>query len=149
MKILPSSEQSKLNYRAFFPEDTAAKEFFGPIVPLKEICYISVGMVLNAHEKLAPGVFKLKDLVSDKKDSIHPKPFLEGKHLDRWLPTSHKWLEWGTKRAPALFRRPTFQELYEAEEKILILRVAGKKIRACFDDRETFCNHTALVCLPW
>jgi len=146
---LPSSEQRGLDYRVFFPEDLFAREFSCQTMHLSQICYISVGMVLNAHEKLAPGAFKLNDLVSDIMDSIHPRPFLEGKHLDRWLPASHKWLEWGTDRAPSFFRRQTFPELYEAEEKILILRVSGKNIRACFDDRQTCCNHTVLVCLPW
>jgi adenine-specific DNA-methyltransferase len=106
-------------------------------------------MVVNSHEKLAQGLFKLHDLVSDTKDQLHSKRFVEGKDLDRWLPCRYKWLEWASERAPALFRRPTFPELYEADEKLLILRIAGKKIRVCYDHAQTLSNHTVIVCLSW
>jgi adenine-specific DNA-methyltransferase len=69
--------------------------------------------------------------------------------LSRWLPATYRWLEWGTERAPSLFRRPTFPELYEVSEKILILRIAGREVRACLDTRRVVCNHTAILCVPW
>ena len=90
-----------------------------PTITLDHICYVSVGMVVHADEKRAEGEFGLKDLVSDEKDEFHPKPFVEGKYLDRWVPATLKWLEWGTERAPALFRRKTFPELYEVNEKLI------------------------------
>ena len=55
-------------------------------------------------KKKAQGAFEMKDLVSDIRNKYHPKPFVEGKHLAKWLPTTNKWLEWGTERAPSLFR---------------------------------------------
>ena len=94
---LPTDEQCKLTYRAFFPEDADFQQFSAPTVLLNEICYISVGMVVHADEKRAQGAFELKDLIADEKDKLHPKPFVEGKHLERWLPAENKWLEWGTK----------------------------------------------------
>lgn len=147
VEILPSSEQSKLNYRVFFPEDTTTPHFLTPTLTLEEICYISVGMVVNAHEKLAPGAFKLKDLVSDKNDRLHPKPFVEGKDIQRWLPFSHKWIEWGTDRAPKMFRRQTFIELYEQEEKLMLVKVG--MIRAAIDKNRFYCNEGIYVCIPW
>ena len=147
VKILPSSEQSKLNYRAFFPEDTSPHRFSAPTLALEEICYISVGMVVNAHEKLAPGAFKLKDLISDKNNRLHPKPFVEGKDIQRWLPVSHKWIEWGTDRAPKMFRRQTFIELYEQEEKLMLVKVG--MIRAAIDKNRLYCNEGIYVCIPW
>ena len=91
----------------------------------------------------------MKDLVVDDRDRLHPKPFVEGKHLDCWLPATNKWLEWGTERAPDLFSRPTFSELYEAPEKIFIHRTAGENIRCAYDSTSTLCNHTVIVAVPW
>ncbi len=149
VNILSTTKQEYLDYRVFFPEDKQTNQFSVNVIPLGDICYLSVGMVVNSHEKLAQGLFKLHDLVSDTKDQLHSKRFVEGKDLDRWLPCRYKWLEWASERAPALFRRPTFPELYEADEKLLILRIAGKKIRVCYDHAQTLSNHTVIVCLSW
>ncbi len=149
VKVLPTDEQRNLTYRAFFPEDDKALSFAVPTVSLADICYLSVGMVVHADEKVAKGAFELSDVVSESQDDLHPKAFVEGKHLSRWIPSMYKWLEWGTERAPALFRRPTFPELYDISEKLLILRVAGKEVRVCYDNRKTCCNHTSIVCVSW
>jgi len=61
-------------------EDTAKPMFTCKMLPLDSICYISVGMVAHADEKVAQGAFELDDLVSDTRDAKHPKPFVEGKH---------------------------------------------------------------------
>ena len=147
--LLPSSQQSKLTERSFFPEDTEFKAPPGQTIPLKEICYISVGMVVHADEKRAQGTFGLKDLVTDQSDDIHTKPFVEGKHLDKWLPNSNLWLEWGTERAPNLFRRQTFKELYETKEKILVQRSPGPDPKACFDDTNLMFDASSVGFLPW
>ena len=115
---------------------------------LGDIAYISVGMVVHADEKVAKGAFELHDLVSDYCDDLHPRAFVEGKHLARWQASNNKWLEWGTSRAPLLFRRPTFSGLYTAP-KIFIHRTGGEGIRACIDTNGTLCNHTVMVCMPW
>ena len=109
--LLRTDEQRGLTHRVFFPEDPHLQEFSALTLTLKEICYNSKGMVVHADEKRAPGAFALRDLVSDRKNSLHPKPFVEGKHLGRWTPITTRWLEWDTKRAPGLFSRPTFREL--------------------------------------
>ena len=151
VSLLPTSEQRKLTYRVFFPEDTDFQSVSVPTVTLDEVCYITKGMVVHADEKKAQGAFELRDLVSDTKDELHPKPFVEGKHLARWLPTTNKWLEWGTKRAPALFSRPTFPEIYEVEEKLISVDMAAgvKKLRVAYDDQRLFHNHSAWSFLPW
>ena len=149
VKLLPTDEQRNLTYRAFFPEDTDVQQFSAPTVTLDEICYVSVGMVVHADEKRAPGAFELRDLVSDTRDERHPKPFVEGKHLARWLPATNKWLEWGTERAPGLFRRPTFPELYDVDAKMLIMRITGQEVRVCLDEEKLLCNHTSIICVPW
>ena len=149
--FLPTDEQRNLTYRTFFPEDAIAQHFVNPTINLDNICYISVGMVVHADEKRAEGQFGLKDVVSNEKDSLHPKPFVEGKYLARWLPTRNKWLEWGTQRAPALFRRRTFPELYEVEEKLISISMAAgvEKLRVVYDDQKLCHNDSAYCFIPW
>lgn len=33
--------------------------------------------------------------------------------------------------------------------KIFIRRTAGESLRSSYDDEQTLCNHTVMVCLPW
>ena len=120
-----------------------------PTVHLGDICYVSVGMVVHAHEKHAPGAFVLEDVVADAKDKLHPKPFVEGKHLGRWLPSSNRWLEWGTERAPALFRRATFPELYAVEEKLLGQRTPGPDPKICYDSNSLSYDASSVGFIPW
>ena len=133
VKLLATARQDSLTERAFVPNELYRPPP-GDTVPLSDICYVSVGMVVHAHEKHAPGAFVLEDLVSEAKDDLHPKPFVEGKHLDRWLPSKNRWLEWGTRRAPELFRRPTFPELYTTGTKLLAQRTPGPDPKVCLDD---------------
>ena len=144
---LPSDEQEKLTYRAFFPEDTASKSFAGKTLRLDQICYVSVGMVIHADEKAAKGAFLTSDLISDVQDSKHPKAFVEGKNLDRWVLPTHSYLEWGTRRAPGMFRRQTFPELYDHPEKLMLPMVGD--VRAAYDTDRFLCNHGIFVCVSW
>ena len=149
VSLLPTNEQRELTYRVFFLEDANFQQFSAPTVRLDEICYISVGMVVHADEKKARGEFELRDLVSDTRDEYHPKPFVEGKHLARWLPATKKWLEWGTERAPDLFRRPTFPDIYEVDEKILVQRSPGPDPKACYDDFRLHFTESSVGFLLW
>ena len=149
--FLPTDEQKNLTQRTFFPEDTVAQQFTIPTITLDRICYISVGMVVHGDEKRAHGEFGLRDVVSDVENERHPKPFVEGKYLARWLPDTNKWLEWGTERAPALFRRPTFPELYEVEEKLISITIAAdvEKLRVAYDDQKLYHNDSAYCFILW
>lgn len=149
VKTLPTDKQQSLSCRAFFPEDGNTANFTILTEALANICYITKGMVVHANEKIDQGAFEMKDLVSDTKDKLHPKPFVEGKHLDIWLPTLNKWLEWGTERAPALFSRPTFPQLYEVNEKILVQRSPGPDPKACYDDQNLHFTESSVGFIPW
>lgn len=149
IKKLPTDEQRKLSYRVFFPEDGSSKKLFIPIITIESICYVCVGMVVNSNEKLAAGAFDMDDLVVESRDDKHPKAFVEGKHLDRWLPARNTWLEWGTDRAPHLFRRPTFSELYEISEKILVQRSPGPDPKACYDNQNLHFTESTVGFVPW
>jgi hypothetical protein len=147
--VLPSDEQINLTYRVFFPEDRQVEAFSKPTLPIGNICYLSYGLAVSSDEKLHKGEFVTEDVTQDFKDETHPKPWVEGKMLDKWLPTGNRWLEWGTARAPSHFRRITFEELCEVPEKILILRVAGNDLRSCYDDKQFYTNHTSIIVVPW
>ena len=134
VKELSTGRQKDLSERVFFPEDLYRPPS-SPTIRLGDLCYVSKGMVVHAHERKASGAFTLRDVVSNTKDEIHPKPFVEGKHLDRWVHVTNLWLEWGTDRAPALFSRRAFDELFASDEKIIVQRSPGPDPKACYDNK--------------
>ncbi len=107
---------------------------------LKDICYMSVGMVINANEKTAKGEFSKNDLISFKKTEINTNPFVEGKDLKRYQFEQIKFLEWNTDRVPNKLRRPTFPELYKGDK---ILR--GRVTEGTFDNTGIVCNDGVIV----
>jgi hypothetical protein len=147
VRLLPTDEQKNLTHRTFFPEDAVAKSFSAATLPLESLCYISVGMVINADEKLAKGAFLTGDLISPIQDQLHPKAFVEGKNLTKWFFSENSWLEWGTSRAPHQFRRQTFPELYEHPEKLMLPMVGA--VRGAIDTEQFYCNHGIFVGVPW
>jgi type I restriction-modification system DNA methylase subunit len=149
IELLPTDEQKDLDSRVFFPEDGEGSLYSNATVKISSIYYVTVGMVVNAHEKKAEESFKMDDLLSEIQDKLHPKPFVEGKHLDIWLPVTNKWLEWGTYRAPTLFRRPTFPEIYEVEEKILVQRSPGSDPKTCYDNQKLYYTESSVGFIPW
>ena len=147
--LLPGGEQQGLAFRVFFPEDRKSIAFSSAVIPIASICYLTYGLAVSSDEKEHKGEFVTEDVTQDERDSRHPKPWVEGKLLSKWLPIGNRWLEWGTRRAPGHFRRVTFEELYEVEEKLLILRVAGEDLRSCYDDKHLYTNHTSIIVVPW
>ncbi len=107
---------------------------------LGNICFISVGMVLNAHEKKAKGEFKKDDLISDTETRINSKPYVEAKYIDRYTINKTKYLEWDTERCPTKIRRPTFPELY-----IYPKIIRGATVDGTYDESGIICNHSINV----
>lgn len=157
--------------RQVLPQVPYGAEIFRPALPalrvpsdvpahaVKHICYVSVGMVLNAHEQLANGQFRLDDLLADQPDAIHPRPYVGSEDLR--LPNATmedfpfaamrvRYLEYGTARVPALIRRPTFPELYDRDKLM-----AGEFGSVVHDDGTLdplgflVCNHSVFQFLPW
>ena len=56
-----------------------------------------------------------------------------------------------TERAPALFSRKTFPELYDVEEKLLSIDMAASDVRprVALDDRQLHHNHSIWCFVPW
>ena len=114
---------------------------------LGDFCYLSVGMVLNADEKIAKGEFVKDDLISEIKDEIHCKEYIEGKDLERYLIKRVRYLEYGTDRCPAKIRRQTFPELY-TNRKLVVNGLGDFKV--VLDRQGTICsNHKGQLCLLW
>ena len=111
---------------------------------LGNICYLSVGMVLNADEKTAKGEFKKGDLISNIKNSMHPKPYVEAEYITKYRVKSLKYLEWGTDRVPRKIRRSTFPELYIPPKLI-----RGRTTDAIFDENHLVCNDGCIVIVPF
>ena len=148
VNTLPSDEQAKLTYRLFFPEESEPASFSGPTLPIGSICYVSYGLAVTSDEKLHKGKFVTEDVTQNFKDTTHPRRFVEGKDLAMWLPINHRWLEWGTKRAPSQFRRITFGQLHTAE-KILAQRSPGPDPKCCYDNQETHFNDSSVGFVAW
>ena len=111
---------------------------------LGDICYVSYGLRPNAHDKKAKGEFKAKDLISDTKNEINCKEYVEGKYLKPYKIEKIKYLEWNTDRVPNKIARPTFRELYEFPKLI-----RGTTTGAIFDDNKLLCNHSCSVIVQY
>ncbi|MCW3134805.1 MAG: Eco57I restriction-modification methylase domain-containing protein [Methanophagales archaeon] len=107
---------------------------------LGDICFISVGMVLNADEKKAKEEFSKDDLISDKPTRINKRPYVEAKYIGRYKINKVKYLEWDTDRCPAKIRRPTFPELYSHPKLI-----RGRTTEGVYDESGLVCNESACV----
>jgi hypothetical protein len=147
--IKPSGEQQLLTHDVYFPEERRQTRLNAATVPLGEICYVSFGCRPNSNERLARGAFVAADLVSYAKDEDHPKPYIEAKDTDRWVFEQRRWLEWGTSRSPSELTRPTFAELYEVPEKIVVADISGAENRAAYDTQRVFHSHTLISIVPW
>lgn len=150
---LPSLPQNEATHRLFQPDshERTVDHDREQTVPLGKICYISKGAVVHADEKEHLGEFKLEDLVQDYPDKKHPKVFVEGKDLARWVIKRIRYIEWGTRRAPAHFSRPTFPEMYEVKEKLISVDMAAGavKLKVAYDNTQVFHNHSAWSFVPW
>ncbi|MCG2725833.1 MAG: Eco57I restriction-modification methylase domain-containing protein, partial [Elusimicrobia bacterium] len=109
-----------------------------------EICYVSKGMVLNSDEKQYKNEFQKIDLISETKDEIHSKLYIEAKWIKKYFIEKVKYLEWNTPRVPEKISRPTFPELY-VPQKI----IKGRMTPAIYDDKGLFCNDSCFVCVLW
>lgn len=145
-QLMPRTN-SKLVYCLDEPKSTAdALARFAELPVLGDICYISVGMVLNADEKTAKGQFSKDDLISDTEDAVHCRRYIEAKDIERYRVKRVRWLEYNTHRCPDQLRRPTFRELYEKEK--LVMNCLGG-VSACIDKARLLHNHSIYCAVPW
>lgn len=138
-EIVPIADFRALRKESFKSSTNSFKSTTKTIL-LGNICYLSIGMVLNADEKTAQGEFAKDDLISEAPSKIHSKRYIEGKDLDYYKIKRLKFLEWGTKRVPGKLRRQTFPGLYD-RPKIMRGRVTG----GIYDDTGLVCNDSIVI----
>ena len=114
---------------------------------LGDFCYISVGMVLNSDENSSTEKFTKADLISETKDNIHWKKFIEAKDIEKYSINRIRYLEYGTKRCPSKVRRQTFPELYSTK-KLLFNRLGD--LQVVFDKNGEYATSDAMfVAILW
>ena len=114
---------------------------------LGDFCYISKGMVLNSDEKTAKGQFKKDDLISNTKDELHSRAYIEAKDICSYGIKRYRYLEWDSDRCPCKLSRPTFRELYEVPK--LLINILGT-LQTTIDIKVNFLHNHSLYCaVPW
>ena len=110
---------------------------------LGDYCYISVGMVLNADEKKAKGEFSKEDLISEVRDEVHPREYIEAKDIEKYQVKRVRFLEYDTPRCPGKLRRPTFRELYEHDK--IVMNCLGT-INCTLDNNVHYLHNHSIYC---
>ncbi len=136
-------KQDEKNYVWNLTEEDRSSSRFANLNVLGDLCYISVGMVLNADETTAKGEFCKDDLISGNYDEIHCRKYIEAKDIDKYQVKRVRYLEWNTARCPNKLRRPTFRELYDCP-KLLINRLGDLKVYLDIDTH--FLHSDSMFC---
>jgi len=149
VEALPVLPQAVFGPALFRPGGRGPTEADRAFVPLENVCYISVGMVINADERGTQGEFDAEDVLSSVCDDTHPKRFVLGKDVLKWALRNVRYLEWGTDRAPGKFRRRTFSQMHEAKEKLIAVRTPGATLKVIYDDNHLHFDASSVGFVPW
>jgi hypothetical protein len=84
--------------------------------------------------------------VSETKDEIHCREYIEAKDIDKYLIKRIRFLEYNTERCPDKLRRPTFRELYNVPK--LLTNKLGI-LKATIDNNNLLCDQTNRICILW
>lgn len=136
-------KQDEKNYVWNLTEEERTGNHFANMNVLGDFCYISKGMVVNAHENIEKGAFKKEDLISLHFDDVHSRKYLEAKDIDKYQVRRVRYLEWNTERCPDKLSRPTFRELYDRPK--LIMNCLGT-ISVTIDIKEHFLHNHSIYC---
>jgi type I restriction-modification system DNA methylase subunit len=136
-------KQDEKNYVWNLTEEERTGNHFANMNVLGDFCYISKGMVVNAHENIEKGAFKKEDLISLHFDDVHSRKYLEAKDIDKYQVRRVRYLEWNTERCPDKLSRPTFRELYDRPK--LIMNCLGT-INVTIDIKEHFLHNHSIYC---
>ena len=154
LKTLPALSQTEWGAEIFRPAFAGENGLdFSACLPLGEICYISYGIAPVSHEDLDPVIdgkrrklFVTEDLLSDTPDEAHPKKFVQGKDMGRYVVTRSRWLEWGTERVPSQLRRSKFPELFENTKVLVARRARQGFLKAVYDAKGEFYCDATVIC---
>lgn len=136
-------KQDEQKYVWNLTEEERTGNRFATMNVLGDFCYISKGMVVNAHENVEKGAFKKEDLISLHFDAVHSRKYLEAKDIEKYYVRRVRYLEWNTERCPDKLSRPTFRELYDCPK--LIMNCLGT-INVTIDIEEHFLHNHSIYC---
>lgn len=136
-------QQDEKNYVWNLTEEERTGNRFANMNVLGDFCYISKGMVVNAHENVEKGAFKKEDLISLHFDEVHSRKYLEAKDIDKYQVRRVRYLEWDTERCPDKLSRPTFRELYDRPK--LVMNCLGT-INVTIDVEDHFLHNHSIYC---
>ncbi len=119
------------------------------LIPLGNVCYMSVGIVGNSDEKQFKGEFLVGDLLSEVQDDIHSKLYYEGKDINSWRLSRKRYIEYGTSRSPSKWRRKGFTEMFEGSAKLVTMRSPGVFPRTFLDTENGYFNESAIGIKRW
>ena len=122
-----------------------------PAVLLEEIFFIRTGLTIFPLRNDNDQTFDLDGLLTDEKRGFNVKAFVSAADLARWNARACKWLEWGTRRAPAAFYRPRVPEWFESSQKLLSAVDVGfeKRLRVAYDDKKLYHTDSVLSFVSW
>lgn len=144
LRKTPSSlKQDEKNYVWNLSKEDRTGNRFAYMNVLGDFCYISKGMVVNAHENVEKGAFKKEDLISSIFDDVHSRKYLEAKDIDKFQVRRVRYLEWNTERCPDKLSRPTFRELYDCPK--LIMNCLGT-INVTIDMEQHYLHNHSIYC---
>lgn len=149
VEFLVSEDQFTSSGSLFRYDGSKKRKAVEGFLTLEQVCYMSKGMVIHADERHHLGAFKTDDLISQVQDKIHPKPFIQGRNVAKWVTERIQYLEWGTERAPSMFRRPTFPQLYGVPEKLVTMDIGGQELKVLYDNQQLLHNHSGSSVVPW
>jgi len=120
------------------------------VIDLEKICYCSIGMVLNADEKLGKGEFKKDELIQLQSDLVHSKKYIDGENIIRnFALNSIRYLEWNTSRVPGKIRRVTIPELYDFPKILFGMTSYPTYDRGMSHGDGFYVPHSVRVCIKW
>lgn len=109
---------------------------------LGDFCYVSYGLRLNSDEKTAKGEFKKEDLISNVKDNIPRRKYIEAKDIEKYKINRIRYLEYGTERSPKKLVRPTFNEWFSIP-KMFFNRLGD--LTGTFDKENNYLHNDSII----
>lgn len=138
-------EDYPVNFRVDFKNSLMTNK---KLVPLKEVFYLSVGIVGNSDEKYWKDEFIVSDLISKDFDAVHSRLYYEGKNIEAYFLNDQRFIEYNTERSPKKWRRKGFPEFFNSR-KIVTMRSPGKIPRSFIDEEKGFFNESAIGFVRW
>ena len=148
IEVMSSLSQHEQGVKVF--KQFSVTQSFDNILDLEEICYCSIGMVLNANEKTAQGEFTKDDLLSQHQDSIHCKKYLDGENFTSEFAIDNlRFLEWDTERVPSKIRRVTIPELYDLPKILFGMTSFPTYDRGMNQGEGFYVPDSVRICVRW